>query len=163
MQKGANNVAGRLRLEMKRKGLVRDVLVNTCDSIDLCDVGPNIVVYPEGVIYSGVTTGDLKDIMDHLAGGEPVERLMLGPETPAELARETFFRAAVARGENLAGAEFRALAEQHGFDDGWVSEQARRGFIARKEIDAVETITVTSKARQRYRITDDEHPSTGTQ
>jgi (2Fe-2S) ferredoxin len=152
MQKGAANVAGRLRIELKRRGLDRDVLVNTCDSIDLCDIGPNIVVYPEGVIYSSVTTNDLKDIIVHLEGGEPVERLILNAETPAEVNREHLFIRAVERGESLPAGAFAALAAEHGLDDGWIAEQARRGFIARKDVDGVETITVTTKARQRYRI-----------
>src|SRR5690349_9203869 len=96
MQKGANTVAGRLRIDMKRRGLDRDVLVNTCDSIDLCDIGPNIVVYPEQVIYSHVQVSDLKEIIAHLEGGEPVERLRLGPDTSEEVQRESFYRAAVA-------------------------------------------------------------------
>lgn len=152
MQKGANNVAGRMRLEMKRSGLDQDVLVNTCDSIDLCDIGPNIVVYPEQVIYSHVQVSDLKDIMEHLKGGEPVQRLLLTPETPEEAEREAFFRAVVASSDTVASDEFTAAAAEHGYDDAWINEQARRGFIARKETDGVSTITVTTKALQRYRI-----------
>lgn len=152
MQKGANNVAGRLRIECKRRGLDRDVLVNTCDSIDLCDIGPNIVVYPEGVIYSGVQVSDLKDIITHLEGGEPVERLILSADTPAEIDREQFYRAAVAEGNPLPAERFEELAASSGFDATWVAEQARRGFVARKELDGLPVITVTSKALQRYRI-----------
>jgi (2Fe-2S) ferredoxin len=153
MQKGANTVAGRLRIDMKRRGLDRDVLVNTCDSIDLCDIGPNMVVYPEQVIYSHVQVSDLKEIMQHLEGGEPVERLMLTPETPEEAERERFYRAATAAGDTLASDAFMALAAEHGYDDAWLNEQARRGFIARKDADGTPTITVTTKALQRYRIT----------
>jgi (2Fe-2S) ferredoxin len=153
MQKGANNVAGRLRLEMKRSGLDADVLVNTCDSIDLCDLGPNIVVYPEQVIYSHVQVSDLKEIMEHLRGGEPVERLMLTPETPEESQRESFYRAIVASGDTVAADVFSATASGFGYDDAWINEQARRGFIARKEVDGKPTITVTTKALHRYRIT----------
>lgn len=152
MQKGANNVAGRLRLEMKRRGLDKDVLVNTCDSIDLCDIGPNIVVYPERVIYSHVQVSDLKEIIEHLQGGDPVERLVLTPETPEEAAREDFFRSVVASGETSTAGMFASLAAEHGYDDAWINEQARRGFIARKEADGVPTVTVTTKALQRYRI-----------
>ena len=47
IEKGALNVAGRMRIAMRRSGLDADVLVNTCDSIDLCDCGPNMIVYPE--------------------------------------------------------------------------------------------------------------------
>jgi (2Fe-2S) ferredoxin len=137
---------------MKRRGLDRDVLVNTCDSIDLCDIGPNIVVYPEQIIYSHVQVSDLKEIMEHLQGGEPVERLILRSDTPEELDRERFYRTVVASGTSLPADRFEALAAQHDYDAAWINEQARRGFIARKDIDGVPTITVTSKALQRYRI-----------
>jgi (2Fe-2S) ferredoxin len=153
MQKGANNVAGRLRIELKRRGLDHDIMVNTCDSIELCDIGPNIVVYPDGIIYAGVGTGDLKDLIEHLQGGEPVERLILTPETPAEAAREQFFREAVVDGPAMPEDAFAALAELHGLDTNWIAEQARRGFIARKAIDGVASIVVTTKAYLRYRIT----------
>lgn len=146
------NVAGRLRIECKRRGLDRDVMVNTCDSIELCDIGPNIVVYPEGIIYSHVAVSDLPEIIAHLEGGEPVERLILSPETPEEAARERFYRAATADGATTTREEFEALMARHGYDEAWLTEQARRGFIARKEADGVPTITVTSKALQRYRI-----------
>jgi (2Fe-2S) ferredoxin len=152
MQKGANNVAGRLRIELKRRGLDHDILVNTCDSIELCDIGPNIVVYPEGTIYSGVGVGDLKEIIAHLEGGETVQRLVLSPETPAEQNRARFFEAVVARGGSLAVEAFAALAAEFGLDDAWIAEQQRRGFVARKEVDGVPSIVVTSKATTRYRI-----------
>lgn len=152
MQKGANNVAGRLRIELKRRGIDTDVLVNTCDSIDLCDIGPNIVVYPEQMIYSHVQVSDLKEIIEHLQGGEPVERLALTPETPEESERERFYRAVVEHGDTLAAGQFAEIADEHGYDDAWIAEQARRGFIARKDADGVPTVTVTTKALLRYRI-----------
>jgi len=152
MQKGAMNVAGRLRIECKRRGLDRDVMVNTCDSIDLCNIGPNIVVYPERIIYSHVKVSDLPDIIAHLEGGEPVERLILSPTTPEENERERFYRAATADGATLSRDAFESIMTTYGFDEAWLAEQGRRGFIARKEADGVPTITVTSKALQRYRI-----------
>ena len=46
-----------------------------------CDTGPNVLVYPEGVLYGGVTKDDVAEIIDkHLLGGEVVERLKV-PET----------------------------------------------------------------------------------
>lgn len=150
MQKGANNVAGRLRIELKRRGIDRDVLVNTCDSIDLCDIGPNIVVYPEGLIYSGVAVSDLNDIIAHLQGGEPVERLLVSADAPDEAARRELFRSAIADGESLPAERFQEIAAEYGRDDVWIAEQARRGFVARKDVDGVPTITVTTKAMMRY-------------
>lgn len=41
-----------------------------------CELGPNVVVYPEGVLYVGVHVADVAEIFDeHLLGGRPVERL----------------------------------------------------------------------------------------
>jgi (2Fe-2S) ferredoxin len=150
MQKGAQQVAGRLRIELKRQGLDTDVLANTCDSIDLCDIGPNIVVYPDGIVYHGVTVRDLPDVIDSLReGGQPVERLILRPGHGDEERRRQLYAEAVGP-DVLPSEEFQAVVERHGFDDAWIAEQARRGFIARKELDGQPVITITSKARNRY-------------
>ena len=153
-QKGANDVAGRLRLEIIRRGLDAEIMVNNCGTVDLCDIGPNIVVYPDEVIYSGVTVKDIPDVVAHLTGGPVVERLLLNPGTPAEAARHAFYRAAVAPEPTRPAADFAALARGHGFDDAWIAEQQRRGFVARKPgaEGGPETITVTKKARVRYGV-----------
>jgi (2Fe-2S) ferredoxin len=47
-----------------------------------CELGPTVLVYPEGVMYVGVQTGDVEEIFDqHLLGGTPVDRL----RAPAEI------------------------------------------------------------------------------
>ncbi|MDI3340771.1 MAG: (2Fe-2S) ferredoxin domain-containing protein [Sphaerobacter sp.] len=151
-QKGAQAVAGRLRIELKRKGLDVDVMANTCDSIDLCDIGPNIVVYPDGIIYHSVQAKDIPELVESLRpGGTPVERLRLYPRDGAEQARRELYEAAV-RAAPISPEAFLALAQARGWDEAWVNEQARRGFIARKEIDGRPVITVTSKALNRYGI-----------
>lgn len=46
-----------------------------------CKEGPNVLVYPEGVMYSHVTAADVASIIDeHILGGTPVERLKTNPE-----------------------------------------------------------------------------------
>jgi (2Fe-2S) ferredoxin len=153
MQKGANDVAGRLRLDVIRKGLDAEILVNNCGTIDLCDCGPNIVIYPDNIIYSGVTVKDVPELVASLQSDTVLERLVLSPETPAEQARHDFYQAAVDPGPTREAGEFSTLAERHGFDGSWLAEQARRGFIARKPgADGGETITVTKKARTRYGV-----------
>ena len=150
LSKGANDVVGRLRIEIIRRGLDSTVLVNNCGTIDLCDVGPNIVVYPDNLVLSGVTLKDVKRVADYLAGGAIPEDLVLGRDSPAEVRRHDLYADAVRRAAT-SGDDFAAMAAEHGLDERWVSEQQRRGFIARKpDADGVEVITVTNKARTRY-------------
>lgn len=152
MQKGANQVAGRLRMELKRKGLDHEVLANTCDSIEICDLGPNLVVYPEGTIYRNVQMKDIPKIIRSLQeDGEPVESLILTPDSEDEVQRRKLFEEATAE-DAIPTDDFMALVEKHGLDQAWVDEQARRGFIAHKERDGQPIVTVTSKARNRYGI-----------
>jgi len=40
-----------------------------------CQDGPNIVLYPEGTWYMGVKQDDVDDIVGHIQGGPPVDRL----------------------------------------------------------------------------------------
>jgi hypothetical protein len=106
------------------------------------------------VIYSGVTKSDIPELVDALAAGTVVEHLVLNPDTAAERTRHGFYLAAVDPEPTLPVQDFTLLAATHGFDDAWIGEQARRGFIARKPgVDGgPETITVTSKARTRYAV-----------
>lgn len=152
--KGANDVLMILRREILRRGLDKQILVNNCGTIDLCDIGPNIVVYPDGVIYAGVTKADVPELVAALTEGTIVERLVLSAETAAERARHDFYLAAVEGSATRSSDDFTTLAANHALDDAWIAEQQRRGFIARKPAtdDAPETITVTSKSRARYGV-----------
>lgn len=61
----------------KRGSLDGSVIVTTCGSVGLCQVGPAVLIYPEGVWYYGVTPEDVPMIVEqHLIGGKPVERLL---------------------------------------------------------------------------------------
>jgi (2Fe-2S) ferredoxin/2-polyprenyl-3-methyl-5-hydroxy-6-metoxy-1,4-benzoquinol methylase len=52
------------------------VQVTACGSLGLCEHGPNMVVYPEGVWYSGVGEADVPEIVrSHFQEGTPVARL----------------------------------------------------------------------------------------
>lgn len=153
-QKGATDVAGKLRLGVIRRGLDDEILINNCGTIDLCDIGPNAVVYPDNVILSGIAVKDVPEVIDYLAGGPIPERLVLNARTPAEANRRAFYAEAVAAGEPGPTADFTAIAERFGLDADWIAEQIRRGFVARKPDPATgaETIAVTKKARARYSL-----------
>ena len=154
MKRGSSTVAGRLRIELKRRGLDERVMCNTCDSIEVCDMGPNIVVYPENIIYSGVQVSDIKEIIAHLEGGPPVERLILTPDSNDEVNRRNLYAAAIAEGDAVDYDRFVEIAGDHDLDEQWIAIQKGTGFIAVRDNEAGDgqTVTVTSKARIRYFI-----------
>lgn len=155
VSKGANDVAGRLRLEIIRRKLDAEILINNCGTIDLCDIGPNVVVYPDNIILSGVKLKDVTRVVDFLAGGEPPQDLLLSASTKAEAQRGAFYADVLANGVDTLEADFAEFASRHGFDEVWINEQARRGFIARKpDTGGLPRVKVTSKARTRYALTE---------
>ncbi len=110
------------------------------------------MVYPDNVILSGVKLKDVGRVVDYLAGGEVPDDLVLDRTTPAEDARRALYAEAV-EAPTPDEMAFASLASAHGFDDAWIAEQARRGFIARKtDAEGVTRISITSKARTRYGV-----------
>jgi (2Fe-2S) ferredoxin len=64
--------------KLAARGLRGKVRANQAGCLDQCEHGPNVVVYPEGVWYGGVTLDDVEEIIDsHIVGGVPVARLLL--------------------------------------------------------------------------------------
>ena len=68
-----------------RKALKVRISVTSCQG--LCEHGPNLCVYPEGVVYHRLCPDDLPRIVEeHIRGGEPVEEILERrgeePETP---------------------------------------------------------------------------------
>ncbi|CAN5478310.1 hypothetical protein BH23CHL4_BH23CHL4_03070 [soil metagenome] len=153
-QKGANEMIGKLRLEVIRRRADTEILVNNCGTIDLCDIGPNLVIYPDNIILSAVKATDVKALFAYLTGDGDMSEFVTGPETPAEQLRRTFYLEVTGKDQPLPEADFIAIAGQHGFDGAWIDEQARRGFIARKSTqDTGETmVSVTSKSTHRYSL-----------
>lgn len=46
--------------------------------LGICDFGPTVVIYPEGVFYVGVKKSDVNEIIEsHILNKKPVERLLL--------------------------------------------------------------------------------------
>jgi len=74
---GADKLIDSLRAEVMKNGLGDTVQITTCGSIGLCERGPNMIVYPDGVWYSGVTQEDLPEIIsEHFKSGRVVKRLV---------------------------------------------------------------------------------------
>ena len=55
--------------------------VTQCGCLGPCSEGPNVLIYPEGILYAGVRQEDIDAIIEeHLLAGVPVTRLYPSPE-----------------------------------------------------------------------------------
>lgn len=78
--KGGNDLVQAFWKELQQRNLFDKIAVTYSGCLGPCDGGPNVVVYPDGVMYSKVTQDDVAAIFDeHLLGGQPVERLQCPP------------------------------------------------------------------------------------
>ena len=70
-------IAEKLKEELIKKGLEKEVNVITTGCFGLCALGPIMVVYPEGSFYSMVKVEDVPEIVEeHLNKGRIVTRLL---------------------------------------------------------------------------------------
>jgi len=84
--RSSGKVIEALRREIAARGLMDEVQVTVCGSLGLCERGPNLVVYPEGVWYSAVKPEDVPEMVQtHFQQGRVVDRLA---NTDAAAARE---------------------------------------------------------------------------
>jgi (2Fe-2S) ferredoxin len=78
--KGSAGLRDHLKQRVKEAG-IKGVRVNNAGCLDRCELGPVLVIYPEGVWYFADNKADIDEIFDtHIQGGGRVERLMLGPK-----------------------------------------------------------------------------------
>jgi len=69
-----------MKVRAKELGLAA-TRINAAGCLDRCELGPTMVIYPEGVWYSYRNTADIDEILEtHLVKGGRVTRLMLGPD-----------------------------------------------------------------------------------
>jgi (2Fe-2S) ferredoxin len=78
--RGSEKLRNYMKARAKELGLA-DVRINNAGCLDRCELGPSMVIYPEGVWYSVHTTEDIDEILQkHLVEGGRVERLMMPAE-----------------------------------------------------------------------------------
>lgn len=78
-EKGSLKLRNYLKARVKQLGL-EGVRVNVSGCLDRCELGPTMVIYPEGVWYSYRTTEEAEEILQrHIVAGGRVPRLMLHP------------------------------------------------------------------------------------
>jgi len=104
--RGSQKVIDMLRRELGARGLMNDVQVTTCGSLGLCESGPNMIVYPEGIWYSCVQPEDVREIVEsHFQNGKPVSRLARGnaEELKAEITQNRDRYMASVKAKDAAG------------------------------------------------------------
>ena len=84
-ERNSYRVRQEFRKEFVRQSLMTGVKDTECICFGLCKHGPNVIVYPEGIVYSGVKPHDVAEIVrEHLVKGKVIERLLYRrPESPA--------------------------------------------------------------------------------
>jgi (2Fe-2S) ferredoxin len=79
-QRGSEKLRDYMKARAKELG-VGNTRINSAGCLDRCELGPVMVIYPEGVWYTYRTPADVDEILQtHLIEGGRVERLMLLPD-----------------------------------------------------------------------------------
>jgi (2Fe-2S) ferredoxin len=75
------NIVREFKKRMKNKCLNKNMRAQRTGCLDMCEHGPSVVVYPDGVFYGNVTVNDVPEIIDsHLVENRIVERLKIKEE-----------------------------------------------------------------------------------
>jgi (2Fe-2S) ferredoxin len=70
-----------MKARAKELGLEPKIRINSAGCLERCELGPAMVIYPEGIWYTYQTKEDIDEILQtHVVGGGRVERLMLQPD-----------------------------------------------------------------------------------
>lgn len=77
---GGERLRSALKAEVKRRGLNTHVRANKAGCLDQCELGPVVVIYPQGIWYGNVQPEDAERIVDALEKQAVVEDLRLADE-----------------------------------------------------------------------------------
>ena len=85
---GSNKIQEAFTASLAKNGLADEVKLVQTGCFGLCELGPVVIIHPEGTFYSRVTPEDVEEIVsEHLLKGRIVERLAYtdtGSDEPAE-------------------------------------------------------------------------------
>lgn len=77
-KQGAIELHAYLKLKVKEAGLTHSIRVNKSGCLDVCEQGPVMVIYPEGIWYRFKTREDVDQIFEqHLKLGQKIKELSL--------------------------------------------------------------------------------------
>jgi NADH:ubiquinone oxidoreductase subunit E len=62
--RGSEKICEALKEEVKKRGLKGKVRALKSGCMDLCETGPNVMIFPDGVLHSGVTAEDVPALIE---------------------------------------------------------------------------------------------------
>ena len=75
---GSEALRNLFKSEVKKRGLNPLVRANKAGCLDQCELGPTVVIYPEGIWYGGVKPEDVPRILDEtVVQGKVIEELVI--------------------------------------------------------------------------------------
>ena len=75
---GDDRLRDRFKKELKQRNLGPLVRANQAGCLEQCELGPVVVIYPQGIWYGGVTPDDVPRIIDEtIVGGRLLEDLLI--------------------------------------------------------------------------------------
>ena len=75
-EKGSVDLREYMKAKAKQLG-IENIRVNSAGCLDRCEIGPNLVIYPEGVWYRCTSFEEIDEVLQtHLIEGGRVPRLM---------------------------------------------------------------------------------------
>jgi (2Fe-2S) ferredoxin len=77
--KGSEQLRNYMKSKAKELG-IPSTRINGAGCLDRCELGPVVVVYPEGIWYRCETKQDIDEVLAALKAGEVVERLRLSDD-----------------------------------------------------------------------------------
>ena len=69
---GSDALRNRFKTELKKRGLGPLVRANMAGCLDQCELGPTVVIYPQGIWYGRVQPDDVPRILDETVIGNRV-------------------------------------------------------------------------------------------
>jgi len=76
--KGAVDITTKFMEEVEDRDLGGEVMITNTGCFGICNDGPIVVVYPQGVWYGSVTEEDVEEIIEsHIENGKIVKRLLI--------------------------------------------------------------------------------------
>jgi len=76
---GSEDLVKLLKAGLQKRGLALETRACGSTCLDLCEIGAAIVQEPEHVTYGRVTAADVPELVEAVARGEVVERLVVRP------------------------------------------------------------------------------------